>query len=113
MSGMKVVTFAKKFLGTPYIYGGASPAGFDFEGLVIYCYKRAIGVDLPKYTNGLLLGGTKISQANLKHGDLVFTSSSHVGIYAGDNKIIHAPKTGEVVKISEIVSFYTARRYVD
>ena len=113
MSGIKVVTFAKKFLGVPYIFGGASPSEFDSEGLVKYCYKKAIGVDLPKYTNGLLLGGTKISQANLKVGDLVFTSSSHVGIYVGDNKIIHAPKVGDVVRISEITSFYTARRYVD
>ena len=115
MSGTIVVAYAKKFLGVPYKYGGASPfEGFDSEGFVIYCYKHSIGVTLPHFTNGLLNGGTRISQANLKLGDLVFTSSNHVGIFAGDNKIIHAPsKVGDFVKISEITSFYNAKRYIN
>ena len=115
MNGTKIVDYAKKFLGVPYIYGGASPGeGFDSERFVIYCYKHSIGVTLPHFADGLLRGGTRVSQANLKLGDLVFTSPNHIGIFVGDNKIIHAPnKVGDYVKITEITSFYTAKRYIN
>ena len=114
MSGIKVVAFARKLLGVPFKYGGASPDGFDINGFVIYCYKQSVGIDLPKDINGLLTGGTKVSLANLKLGDLVFISSIRVGIFIGNNKIIHgALTTADVSKISEIKTFYTARRYID
>ena len=101
-------------MGIPFKYGGASPDGFDPSGFVMYCYKQSLGIDLPKYTNGLLNGGTKVTLSNLKLGDLVFISSIRVGIFIGNNKIIHgALTTADVSKISEIKSFYTARRYID
>ena len=114
MSRKKLVDFALKLLGVTYKYDGASSEGFDTNGFVIYCYKKSLGIDLPKSTNGLLTGGTEVSRANLKLGDLVFISSIRVGIFIGNNKIIHgAFTTADVSKISEIKSFYTARRYID
>ena len=110
MSGEKVVAYAKKFLGVKYVWGGESPSGFDCSGLVKYVYKHAVGIDLPHYTGDLVNKGKKVSRKNLKAGDLVFPSNHHVGIYVGNGQIIHAPKTGDVVKISKIWSFHTARR---
>jgi cell wall-associated NlpC family hydrolase len=110
MSGNAVAECAKKYKGVKYVWGGESPSGFDCSGLVKYCYKQAAGKDLPHFTGDLMNKGKKVSRKNLKVGDLVFPSSHHVGIYVGNDQIIHAPKKGDVVKISKIWSFYTARR---
>ena len=107
--GSEVVEYAKKFLGIPYVWGGTTPNGFDCSGYVQYVY-RNFGVSLPRTTYDQVNSGTAVAQNNLKLGDLVFTSADHVGIYVGDNKIIHSPKAGDVVKISTIWSFYRARR---
>ena len=103
------VAEARRHLGTPYVYGGAAPGGFDCSGLVQYCYGK-VGVSLPRTTGGQINAGTSVSQANLKVGDLVFPSSGHVGLYTGNGKFIHAPKTGDVVKEANVYAFYAGRR---
>ena len=103
------VNEARKHLGTPYVYGGAAPGGFDCSGLVQYCYKVA-GVTLPRTTSEQINAGTSVSQASLQVGDLVFPSSGHVGLYTGNGKFIHAPKTGDVVKEANVYAFYAGRR---
>ena len=110
MSGSKVVECAKKQINPISLWRGEFYKGFDCSGLVKYCYKQAAGKDLPHFTGDLMNKGKKVSRKNLKVGDLVFPSSHHVGIYVGNDQIIHAPKKGDVVKISKIWSFYTARR---
>ena len=103
------VAEAKKHLGTKYVWGGAAPGGFDCSGLVQYCYNK-VGVSLPRTTYDQINRGKAVSRKNLQPGDLVFPHTGHVGIYTGNGKMIHAPKTGDVVKISAITKFYAGRR---
>ena len=109
VTAQAAVNEARKHLGTPYVYGGAAPGGFDCSGLVQYCYKVA-GVTLPRTTSEQINAGTSVSQASLQVGDLVFPSSGHVGLYTGNGKFIHAPKTGDVVKEANVYAFYAGRR---
>ena len=85
------------------------PAVFDCSGLVQYCYKK-VGVSLPRTTYDQINCGKAVSQSDLKPGDLIFPNTGHVGLYIGNGKMIHAPKNGDAIKISNIVAFYTARR---
>ena len=103
------VAEAKKHLGTKYVWGGAAPGGFDCSGLVQYSYKKA-GVNLPRTTYEQINCGKSVAQKNLKVGDLVFPHTGHVGLYVGNGQMIHAPQTGDVVKISAITKFYAGRR---
>ncbi len=103
------VAEARKYLGVPYKWGGTTPKGFDCSGLVQYCYKK-VGVNLPRTTYEQINRGKAVSKGNLKAGDLVFPHTGHVGIYTSNGKMIHAPKTGDVVKESKIWAFYSARR---
>jgi peptidoglycan DL-endopeptidase CwlO len=110
-----VVGIAMHYLGVPYVWGGASPRGFDCSGLVMYVFAQ-IGVSLPHSSYAQAGMGTPVSISQLEPGDLVFfTGASHVGIYIGGGQFIHAPHTGDVVKISSLSgyyssAFYTARR---
>lgn len=116
-SKQTVINTAKRMLGVKYRYGGTSPArGFDCSGLVQYSHKAA-GINIPR-TTGLQYQAVKqISHRNLKAGDLVFfkTSASgdvsHVGIYLGKNKFIHAPSSGKHVKISSMDEKYWRKRF--
>jgi cell wall-associated NlpC family hydrolase len=97
-----VVGIAMQYLGVPYVWGGASPNGFDCSGLVQYVYAQ-IGVSLPHHAASDYSLGTPVAQSDLEPGDLVFFSGlGHMGIYIGDGQMIHAPHTGDVVKISSI-----------
>ncbi|MBY0754265.1 C40 family peptidase [Clostridium sardiniense] len=111
--GDRVVNYAKKFLGTKYVYGGTTPSGFDCSGFTQYVYKHALGIDISRTTYTQISHGKAVSRSDLKVGDLVFPHAGHVGIYIGNGKIIHAPQTGDVVKISNIWSFYAARRIIN
>ena len=110
-----VVGIAMQFLGTPYVWGGASPSGFDCSGFVMYVYAR-VGVSLPHNAAMQYGYGSPVSRANLQPGDLVFFNGlGHNGIYIGGNQFIHSPHTGDVVKISSLTgwydyTFYGARR---
>ena len=101
-----VVGIAMRYLGTPYVWGGSSPAGFDCSGFVAYVYSQ-VGVSLPHYTGAQWNMGVPVSRSDLQPGDLVFFDGlGHVGIYIGGNSFIHAPHTGDVVRISSISGWY-------
>ncbi len=97
-----VVSIAMQYLGVPYVWGGADPSGFDCSGFVVYVFAQ-VGVSLPHYTGALWNQGVPVSQDQLEPGDLVFFNGvGHVGIYIGGGEFIHAPHTGDVVKISSM-----------
>jgi cell wall-associated NlpC family hydrolase len=108
-----VLTTAKSLLGTPYVWGGASLAqgGFDCSGFTQYVYKQA-GITLNRVSFQQAQQGTYIQKESLQPGDLVFFSFqmngtvNHVGIYIGDGKMIHSPKTGDVVKVADMTTSY-------
>ena len=99
-SGSAVVDTALTFQGVPYQWGGESPDGFDCSGLVQYVFNRH-GIDLPRVAKDQARAGNPVNVADLRPGDLVFFGSpvDHVGISAGGNKMVVAPKTGDVVKV--------------
>jgi peptidoglycan DL-endopeptidase CwlO len=103
-----VVSIAEQYLGVPYRWGGASPSGFDCSGLVMYVYAQ-VGVSLPHSSYSQYGMGSPVSRGDLQPGDLVFFDGlGHVGIYVGGNSFIHAPHTGDVVKISSISGWYAS-----
>ena len=97
-----------RYLGVPYKWGGASPStGFDCSGFVMYVYAQ-VGVSLPHYTGSMWGMGSAVSRGDLQPGDLVFFNGlGHMGIYIGGNSFIHAPHTGDVVKISSMSGWYS------
>jgi peptidoglycan DL-endopeptidase CwlO len=103
-----VVGIAMRYLGTPYVWGGASPAGFDCSGFVMYVFSQ-IGVSLPHSSYAQYGTGSAVSRGDLQAGDLVFFDGlGHVGIYVGGGSFIHSPHTGDVVKISSISGWYAS-----
>jgi cell wall-associated NlpC family hydrolase len=104
-------------LGLDYRYGGASPVtGFDCSGLVAHVYLEAWNIRLPRDTGAQSKVGTPVSLAELQAGDLVFYDTlkrpySHVGIYLGEGKFVHAPKSGALVRIESLTSTYWAKRF--
>jgi peptidoglycan DL-endopeptidase CwlO len=101
-----VVGIAMQYLGTPYVYGGESPSGFDCSGFVMYVFSR-VGVSLPRTVSTQYAVGVPVSRSELQAGDLVFFNGlGHVGIYIGGGSFIHSPHTGDVVKISSMTGWY-------
>lgn len=114
----EVVALAKKYLGCKYVYGGASPSGFDCSGLTMYIYKQ-FGISLPHSATAQSKRGIKIQKENLQLGDLVFFTNyrtnkgiGHCGIYIGDNKFIHASTEKTGVITSSLNSSSYQKRYV-
>ena len=113
--GQQIVEFGLGFLGTKYVYGGMSPAGFDCSGFVTYVYKN-FDISLTRTASGQYRdNGVHIEKADLSPGDLVFFSSNggggvtHVGIYIGDDEFVHSSRTGIGVVISRLDSAYYVR----
>jgi peptidoglycan DL-endopeptidase CwlO len=103
-----VVGIAMRYLGTQYVWGGASPSGFDCSGFVMYVYSQ-MGVSLPHSSYAQYGVGVAVSSSDLQAGDLVFFDGlGHVGIYIGGGQFIHSPHTGDVVKISSISGWYAS-----
>jgi cell wall-associated NlpC family hydrolase len=99
------VGVAMSELGTPYVWAGAAPGGFDCSGLVVYSYAQE-GVSLPHSSYALWNEGVPVAQDQLQPGDLVFFNGlGHVGIYIGDDEFVHAPHTGTVVSVSSLSSY--------
>ncbi|MHB8779795.1 MAG: C40 family peptidase [Candidatus Geothermincolia bacterium] len=97
-----VVQVAMAQLGKPYVYGAGGPGAFDCSGLVSYSY-AAVGIILPHYSYDQARYGPAVSRADLQPGDLVFFRKlGHVGIYIGDGQYIHAPRTGDVVRVANL-----------
>jgi cell wall-associated NlpC family hydrolase len=106
------VGVAMQYLGTPYVWGGASPGGFDCSGFVMYVYSQ-VGVYLPHHAADQYNYGTPVSRDELEPGDLVFFDGlGHVGIYIGGGQFVHSPHTGDVVKISSLDDSWYAATYI-
>ena len=115
--GQAAVEVVKQYLGVPYVYGGTSPGGFDCSGLMQYVYKQ-LGYSINRVADAQMRNGIAISRQNLAPGDLVgfYTSPGsgyvgHIGMYVGDGMMIHAPRTGDVVKYSNIDDSYYGARF--
>jgi cell wall-associated NlpC family hydrolase len=108
--GKRVVSYAKKFVGTRYVYGGSSPrSGFDCSGLVRYVYGH-FGVTLPHSSYAQFSLGKRVSRGSLRPGDLVFFDGlGHVGMYVGNGRFIHAPHTGTRVRVETLAGWYSSR----
>jgi len=101
--GVLVARYARTFVGIPYRWGGTSPrTGFDCSGFVAFVY-RHFGVSLPHYTVAQFERGRRVRRGALRPGDLVFFAGlSHVGLYLGDGRFIHAPHTGMRVSVASL-----------
>ncbi|CAN5323015.1 C40 family peptidase [soil metagenome] len=109
----QVISIAMQYLGVPYVWGGASPSqGFDCSGLTMYAFAQ-IGVSLPHYAAAQYQLGTPVAREDLQPADLVFFNGlGHMGMYIGGGQFIHAPRTGDVVKISSIYDSWYASTWV-
>ena len=106
--GARAALLARDYLGVPYRWGGSSPSGFDCSGLVYFVYGR-LGVSLPRVTYSQWSAGRHVLRSELAPGDLVFFyGQSHVGIYIGGGRFIHAPHTGTSVRIDSLSGWYSS-----
>ena len=115
-TGAQILAEAQKYLGTPYVMGGASPSGFDCSGFVYYVLKQ-LGYSPYRTPADQFKQGTSVSKENLQAGDIVFFANtytsgiSHVGIYAGNGQFIHSPNSRSTVSYSDLTSGYWANHY--
>ncbi|APX76656.1 C40 family peptidase [Achromobacter insolitus] len=112
-----LVSEALNHLGIRYRFGGTSPdTGFDCSGLVTYTAERSLGLKLPRNAAEMAQLGTSVNKNELKAGDLVFFNTlgrrySHVGIYLGDDRFVHSPSAGGVVRVENMTMAYWSKRY--
>jgi cell wall-associated NlpC family hydrolase len=115
--GGEAVALAYQFLGVPYVWGGETPLGFDCSGLTMYVYGQ-LGIKLGHYTGFQYYSGLRVPRGRLQPGDLVFFHANaagvpqHEGMYIGNGSFIHAPQTGDVVKISSLFETRYALSYL-
>lgn len=118
VQGKQVVDYLMQYLGQGYVWGGSNPdTGFDCSGLLQWGFKQ-FGIDIPRVTYDQIGAGAAVSMKDLQVGDMVFFDTSsqsgpdHVGIYVGNGKMLHAPKTGDVIKVSDITGDYYSSRFM-
>jgi cell wall-associated NlpC family hydrolase len=115
--GLQAVVLAERFLGVPYVWAGATPTGFDCSGLTMYVY-GLLGIHLTHFTGSQIYEGRPVPPSQLQPGDLVFFHPDsngvphHEGMYIGNGQFIHAPHTGDVVRISSLYETRYALSYV-
>jgi cell wall-associated NlpC family hydrolase len=113
----ELVMYAVSLADTPYQYGGKDPeSGFDCSGFVDHVFQHSLGISLPRTSHEISRVGTPINFKHLRPGDLVFYNTqhkafSHVGIYMGENKFVHAPKSGSRIRVEEMNEKYWQSRY--
>lgn len=118
VSGNDLVAYAQNFLGLQYVWGGTTPSGFDCSGYMQYVYAH-FGISIGRTTYDQIHNGVEVSRSELQPGDLVlfgtWSDPHHVGMYIGGNQYIHAPRTGDVIKISPLTrsDYLTARRILN
>ena len=114
-----VLQKALALLGTPYRWGGTSPEkGFDCSGLVGYVFQNALGIELPRISREMARNGEAVKdRASMSAGDLVFFGRrgrvDHVGIYLGEGRFVHAPRTGRTVSVSRMDSGYWSNKFME
>lgn len=112
-----LTSYARSLIGVPYKYGGSSPdSGFDCSGFVGHVFRRSLGISLPRTAQQLSRKGQPIRIAELREGDLVFYDTnnqnySHVGIFLGGDRFIHAPSSGGRVRIENMTLDYWQRHF--
>jgi cell wall-associated NlpC family hydrolase len=115
----EIIIRALGLVGTPYRYGGASPTGgFDCSGLVMYVFNDVAGIKLPRTTRAQIdMPSAEVNRNDLLPGDLVFFNTlggrvSHIGIYVGENRFVHAPSSGGTVRLDRLDNPYWNKYYV-
>lgn len=117
ISPKKVTSYARSLIGAPYQYGGNSPkSGFDCSGFVGHVFRHTAGISLPRNARQISRHGSPVKASQLRPGDLVFydtnrQSYSHVGIYLGDERFIHAPSSGGKVRVEDMNLSYWKKHY--
>ncbi|KAF1053003.1 MAG: Murein DD-endopeptidase MepH [Stenotrophomonas maltophilia] len=123
----RLLARAKELIGTPYHWGGTTvEQGFDCSGLLVYLFRTEAGVQLPRTTSAMLAEQqTQVKRKQLRPGDAVFFNSNgrgrigHVGLYLGEGRFIHAPRSGKGIRVDSLDqrywkrSFIAARRYMN
>lgn len=112
----ELIRSAMGFLGVAYRFGGASPTGFDCSGFMQYVFRKSFGVNLPRTSAAQAGIGSHVSRSELQAGDMVFFRThgsriSHVGMYVGGGRFIHAPRTGKRIEITSLSNKYWNSRY--
>jgi murein DD-endopeptidase len=108
--GEKIAALAQTLVGSPYRYGGADPAGFDCSGLVFFVHHE-LGIDVPRTAVEQSFAATPVTAGDLEPGDVVFFRDpgprvTHVGVYVGEHRFVHAPKTGRPVSYASLDDDY-------